>query len=177
MRKMMSFSRVSMLALSSWTTASVSVLAPVAGPLQAQERSRAASSELADAYLRWPLPDGAEEYAAIDGRRLHELVVEQAAIARRYRDQGHPQFWGRITGTSSDAESAEWLADKFRDIGLSDVRLQPFDLVPQWMPQSWEVSVTSGGQTLVVESAQPFYRAPGTSARPRSRLRRFGERG
>lgn len=167
MRKMISFSSETVLLLIALMTASASVLtlAGRSGPLQAQERSRVASSELEDGYLRWPLPEGAEEYAEIDGRRLHELVVEQAEIARRYRDQGHPQFWGRITGTSSDVESAEWLAAKFRDIGLSDVRLQPFDLVPQWMPQSWEVSVTSEGQTLVIESAQPFYRAPGTTAK------------
>ena len=75
--------------------------------------------DLQDSLLRWPLPSGAEAYADIDGRRLHQHVVEQAEISRRYRDRGHPQFWGPITGTSADAESAEWLAAKFREIGLS----------------------------------------------------------
>ena len=64
---------------------------------------------LDDAFLRWPLPPGAERYGAIDGKRMHKDVVEQAQISRRYRDAGHPKFWGRITGTSSDAESARWL--------------------------------------------------------------------
>ena len=36
-------------------------------------------------------------------------------------------------------ESAEWLAAKFKAAGLSDVRIQPLDLEPQWMPQTWEV--------------------------------------
>ena len=27
---------------------------------------------------------------------------EQAEIAERYRDHGHPQFWGRIIGTEAD---------------------------------------------------------------------------
>ncbi|HLE68586.1 MAG TPA: hypothetical protein VJH87_02800, partial [Vicinamibacteria bacterium] len=63
-----------------------------------------------DSLLRWPLPPGAEKYAAIDGKRMHRDVVAQALISRRYRDQVHPKFWGRIIGTSSDAESAEWLA-------------------------------------------------------------------
>jgi len=116
-----------------------------------------------DPLLRWPLPAGAEAYADIDGRRLHRYVVEQADMSRRYRDQGHPQFWGRITGTSADAESAEWLAGKFREIGLSDVRIQPLDLGPQWMAQSWEVSATAGGETFPLDSAQPAYR---TSATP-----------
>ncbi len=83
-------------------------------------------------------------------------------ISRRYRDAGHPKFWGRIIGTSSDTESAEWLAARFRDAGLSEVRIQPFDLAPQWMPQSWEVSVTSGGKTLKMESAQPNYSSVAT---------------
>ena len=61
---------------------------------------------LDDAFLRWPLPAGAERYGAIDGKRMHKDVVEQTQISRRYRDAGHPKFWGRITGTSSDAESA-----------------------------------------------------------------------
>ncbi|MFN8058523.1 MAG: M28 family peptidase [Vicinamibacterales bacterium] len=112
-----------------------------------------------DALIRFPLAPGLERYAGIDGRRMHALVVEQAAISRRYRDQGHPKFWGRITGTSSDAESAEWLAGKFTAAGLSDVRRQALALPPQWMPQRWEVGLDANGRHLVLESAQPAYRA------------------
>jgi hypothetical protein len=114
---------------------------------------------LDDAFLRWPLPAGAERYGAIDGKCMHKDVVEQAQISRRYRDAGHPKFWGRITGTSSDAESAQWLAAKFKATGLSDVRIQPLDLEPQWMPQTWEAVITDGGKTIRIESAQPFYGA------------------
>src|SRR6185503_17960056 len=95
-----------------------------------------------EAFLRWPLPEGAERYAALDGKRMHRDVVEQALISRRYRDNVHPKFWGRITGTSSDQESARWLAAKFETIGMSGVRIQPLDLEPQWMPQTWEMVVT-----------------------------------
>ena len=112
-----------------------------------------------DALLRWPLPAGAERFAAIDGRRMHRDVVEQVLISRRYRDRVHQKFWGRITGTSSDRESADWLAAKFKTAGLSDVRIQPLDLEPQWMPQTWEAVVTGGGKTVRLETAQPFYGA------------------
>ena len=78
---------------------------------------------------------------------MHRDVVEQVLISRRYRDKVHPKFWGRITGTSSDHESAEWLAAKFKSAGLSDVRIQPLDLEPQWMPQTWEAVVTGAGKT------------------------------
>ena len=95
---------------------------------------------------------------------MHRDVVAQALISRRYRDSGHPKFWGRIIGTSSDAESAEWLAQRLRAVGASDVRIQPFDLAPQWMPQAWEVSVAGGGKTLTLDSAQPNYASVATPA-------------
>jgi Peptidase family M28 len=113
--------------------------------------------QLDDAFLRWPLPAGAERYGTINGKRMHKDVVEQAQISRRYRDAGHPKFWGRITGTSSDAESAQWLEAKFKAAGLSDVRIQPLDLEPQWMPQTWDVVVTGTEKTVRIDSAQPFY--------------------
>jgi hypothetical protein len=65
------------------------------------------SSSKTDALLEWPLPPGEQAYARIDGKHLHQYVEEQAAISRRYRDQGHPKFWGRIIGSSADAESAD----------------------------------------------------------------------
>src|SRR5437867_1163894 len=121
--------------------------------------------KLEDAFLQWPLPPRDQAYGAIDGRHLHGYVVDQAAIARRYRDRGHPQFWGRITGTSGDAESAQWLAERFKAGGLSDVRVQPIDLPPQWMPDSWTITATSGDRSLQLDrSAQPAYLSPGTAA-------------
>lgn len=125
---------------------------------QGNEES-AKSSDVQDAFLQWPLPHGAESYAAIDGKHLHHYVVEQAEISHRYRDRVNPQFWGRIIGASSDAESAEWLAEKFRRIGLSDVRIQPFDLAPQWMPQSWTVSIT-GGVASMLGLAEHYAKIP-----------------
>lgn len=115
--------------------------------------------QLDDAFLRWPLPAGAERYATIDGKRMHRDVVEQALISRRYRDTVHPKFWGRITGTSSDHESAEWLAAKFKSAGLSDIKIQPLDLEPQWMPQTWSATLSGAGKTVKLDSAQPFYGA------------------
>ncbi len=149
-------------------TASVVTLAliPTGSMLRAQQPAQippgsrpVGVSVAAEDYLEWPLPANDRAYGAIDGRHLHQYVVEQAEIARRYRDQGHPKFWGRIIGTSSDHESAEWLATKFRSAGLSDVRIQSLDLEPQWMPQTWSVGVTSGGKALSLDSAQPYYGA------------------
>ena len=95
---------------------------------------------LEDGLLRWPVSAADAAYSAIDGRHLHAVVEDFAAIARRYRDAGHPQYWGRIIGTSADEESAAYLVRRFQQIGLTDVRRQPFDLPPQWMPRSWEIT-------------------------------------
>jgi hypothetical protein len=118
---------------------------------------------LGEMFIRFPLPPGQEAYADIDGRHMHQYVVEQANIARRYRDAGHPKFWGRVIGTSADVEDADWLIAKFKTAGLGDVHTQPFDLVPQWFPESWHVTVSGAGKTVTLESAQPDYGAVGTA--------------
>ena len=114
------------------------------------------------AEVGWRLAPSDEKYAAIDGAHLKTYVSEQTAIARRYRDNGHPQFWGRITGTAADTENAEWLMQKMRQIGLADVHEQTFDLPPQWMPRSWNVALTAGGKTVTIDTAQPTYQGVGT---------------
>ena len=111
----------------------------------------------------WRLAPSEQPYGSIDGEHLKGYVEELCAISRRYRDKGH-QFWGRIIGTEADAENAQWMLAKFRQIGLSDVHEQPLDLPPQWMPQSWSVVASANGKTLRLETAQPTYLAVGTPA-------------
>ena len=109
-------------------------------------------------------------------------VVEQANIARRYRDQGHPKFWGRIIGTSADAEDADWMLAKFKAAGLTDVRIAAA------RPRARSGFRSPGSVTLIrrrqdassLESAQPDYATVGTPADgtgPRSGLRRPRQRG
>ncbi|HEX4037592.1 MAG TPA: M28 family peptidase [Acidobacteriaceae bacterium] len=114
-------------------------------------------------YLEWPLPPGDEGYGSIDGRHLKQYVADLVAIPERYRDQGH-QFWGRITGTSADAETQQWLLTKLRAAGLSDVHAQPLDLSPQWIPQSWKITATSGGKSIDLGTAQPAMSTQDTPA-------------
>jgi hypothetical protein len=111
------------------------------------------------AELGWRLAASEQKYGAIDGAHLKQYVSELTAMSRRYRDNGHPQYWGRITGTAADAENAEWLMQKFRQIGLSDVHEQYFDLPPQWMPTSWSVTLTAGAKAVSIDTAQPTYQA------------------
>ena len=128
-----------------------------AAPPRHPSPSGMSQATLDEMLIRFPLPAGQEAYADIDGRRMHQYVIEQANIARRYRDQGHPKFWGRIIGTSADAEAGDWMMAKFKAAGLTDVRIQPLDLVPQWFPQNMGGHARGGGKTMALESAQPNY--------------------
>ncbi len=119
---------------------------------------------LDDALLQWPLSAGDAAYNSIDGRRLHQVVDDFTAISRRYRDAGHPQFWGRIIGTSADDDSAHYLIERFQRMGLTNVRLQSFDLPPQWMPQAWTITATGAGRTVKLDAAQPVYGTSSTTA-------------
>ena len=124
---------------------------------------------LEDSYLRWRLLPTEQAYLSIDGKHLKQYVEDQTAISRRYRDNGHPQFWGRITGTEADAENVQWLLDKFRqDRPFRCVHEQSLDLPPQWVPASWSVAASADGKTVTLESAQPTSTSPGIARkRPR----------
>jgi len=135
-----------------------------ASPPRSPSPANLSLATLQEMFVRFPLPPGQDAYANIDGRHLHQYVVEQANISRRYRDAGHPKFWGRIIGTSADAEDVDWMLARFKAAGLADVRSQSYDLVPQWFPQSWDVTVAGNGKTISLESAQPDYGAVGTSS-------------
>jgi hypothetical protein len=139
---------------------------PPAPPPGAQAAVRGGPAEplykLEDAFLQWPLLPADKAYGAINGHHLHQLVEDQTAISRKYRDQGHPQFWGRVIGSSADEENQQWMLSRFTQMSLTDVHVQSFDLAPQWMPQSWEITATGRGKTLKLEAAQPAYQTAPT---------------
>lgn len=113
-------------------------------------------------YLRL---DGAGNaaYAAIDGERMKRLIAQQAEIAQRYRQEGN-QFWGRIIGTSSDRETADWMMDQLRQTGAENIRLDSIPLPTQWLPQSWGLAVEVDGRATELTSAWPAYGSVGTAA-------------
>jgi len=112
-------------------------------------------------YLRLS-KTGNEAYASIDGERMKGLVEQQAEIAQRYRRAGN-QYWGRIIGTSSDQETANWMLDQLRQSGVENVRLDSIPLPTQWLPQRWQLTVESDGKATELTSAWPAYGSVGTS--------------
>jgi hypothetical protein len=116
--------------------------------------------DLEDAYLEWPLPAADKRYAVIDGHRMKHLAADLTAIARGQKQRG--QFWGRISGTEADLETRRYVEAQFRALGLSQVRVQPLELPPQWRPSSWSIAFTHAGQTTPLRAIFPVARSPGT---------------
>ena len=116
-----------------------------------------------DDYLRWPLPASEQKYAVIDGFRIKRHINDITAFSRRSRDDGN-QYWGRITGTPYDKMTTDYVASEFRRIGLEQVRIQDFDLPPQWFPTSWEVTLAGSAQASPLKSAFPLFNSVGTPA-------------
>ena len=114
-----------------------------------------------DAYLRWPLPPSALQYGRIDGRHLKPYIGDLAAISAKSRNEGN-QWWGRITGARSHVETQQWVAGKFHELGLEQVRQQEFELPPAWYPNSWEAIVPAGGKSIPLATAHPVLRSSGT---------------
>jgi hypothetical protein len=119
--------------------------------------------EFEEGQLRMPLAAGDKAYGAIDGRQLKVAVDDVTGFARDYKAAGH-QYWGRIPGTTADAETAAYVEKKFRAFGLEDVKTQPFDLPAQWFPTSWEISATRGAQSVPLTATFPMAGAPATDA-------------
>src|SRR5689334_18188618 len=89
--------RSTVLAISAATLMLIGYLGSVQGARAVQqEQSSKAPGQPRQDYLEPPLPASDRPYGAIDGKHMWQYVKEQAAIAERYRDHGHSQFWGRI---------------------------------------------------------------------------------
>lgn len=146
-------------------------LVVVAGAISHAQRGRGGQPDPAplrrhpndvnSSYLRMPLPASEQAYARLDGARMKQVVEDFAAISRKSRDEGN-KYWGRIAGTKADVETEQYMARRFRELGLQDVRTQSFDLPPQWFALDWSVGATGSGQTLSFRTAFPSARSPAT---------------
>jgi len=113
--------------------------------------------------LRWPVPAGDQSFATISGAHIKTYLNDLVAVTRSARPAG-AQYWGRITGQPSDATVREWVATNFKQVGLKDVRIDPFDLEkPQWVPSAWDITLAGGAAHKLV-SAHPFRESVATPA-------------
>lgn len=111
-----------------------------------------------DAYIRIPLSDADQRYAAIDGARMKDIVREVADISLANRDD-RTKYWGRIAGTRGEEMAREYVERRFRELGLTDIRDQVFDLPTQWFPAGHDIRVEAGGRTYRFDSMVPALRS------------------
>jgi hypothetical protein len=114
-------------------------------------------------FVRFPLPASEKAYAGIEGEKIKGYLKEVVAISLKSKADGN-KWWGRIAGTQYDHMAEKWVEDKFRALGLQEIRNQPFDLPPQWFTTNWSLTVTGGGKTIKPESAWPTGGSAGTPA-------------
>ena len=119
--------------------------------------------DLESSYPRFPLSSENQAYGRIDGDNMKQFVNEVTAISRKDRDSGN-RYWGRLPGTASDKMVEQFVASKFREWGLQDVRLQSFELPPQWFATDWALTATGSGATLSFKTVYPAQRSASTPA-------------
>jgi hypothetical protein len=132
-------------------------LGPLAGVAQNPRVLLDANGEVLDEafdYMRMPLSAGDQMYGSIDGRRIHDLMSQVVAFSRKSRDDGN-RYWGRISGTEYEVMTADWLRQRFEELGLEGIHRVDFALGPQWMPRDWTVTARGTGATHLFRSAFP----------------------
>lgn len=106
------------------------------------------------------LPESEDPYADIKGDEVYAYLETIVEITRQNRPDGE-RFWGRIAGSAGEVETAEYIANEFRNLGLSDVQLEPVQGKNQWWPTNWEVTLIgdpaygSGTADVTLKSAFP----------------------
>ena len=104
--------------------------------------------------LDWPLAPKNAKYATITAAALKKDTYTISGFSRAYRDSGHPQFWGRLIGTSGHDAMSAWLDGEFRKLGLKMLSVR-LDVAPQIFPEHWTVAVASRKGPLALASAAP----------------------
>jgi hypothetical protein len=106
------------------------------GQRSARDRGAYSSPDFAPLSLR--LPADEDSYSDLDGRDVRRFVADIIDITTANRPDGEA-FWGRIAGSAAERATAQYMAEKFREFGLADARLEPVTGQAQWWPTAWSV--------------------------------------
>jgi Peptidase family M28 len=93
-------------------------------------------------------PDGVIAEGDVPGRELIMGWIGEV-FSQGVRRPGYP----------ADVWAEQWIAERFRDIGLEDVRLEPIPLT-RWEPTEWSLDVVAGGETRSLDCFPVPYAAP-----------------
>jgi hypothetical protein len=92
------------------------------------------------APLSLRLPEAEDAYSDIDGERVHDYIKDIIRITVENRPAGE-KYWGRIAGSVAERATADYVAQQFKDFGLTDVRSEPVQGGAQWWPNDWAVTL------------------------------------
>lgn len=104
-------------------------------------------------------------FAELVGERLHQDLRTLVGFSHQSlasRELNSSQIWGRVSGFPSEAATAAWVAQQFRDAGIAEVREQSLrqdSNASLWLAESWEVRLLAhagagpGSQDVVFDTA------------------------
>lgn len=110
---------------------------------------------------RVAVPPGEEGFVELEGSairgRLREIIEHSHASHAAGR-----LMWGRVSGFPAAAATADWVAARYREAGLSEVEVQSYGASePMWWPRQWEVRLLGDpgengrGGDVILYSAVP----------------------
>lgn len=106
------------------------------------------------------LPARDDPYRGIGGEEIFAYLKDVLRITTEQRVPGE-RFWGRIAGSVAERATAEYMARRFREFGLVDVRTEPVQGQTQWWPVNWSVTLIGdaaygpGSADIALNSAFP----------------------
>ena len=130
--------------------ASVSVLAEAEKPWfgvktpdvreQASMKYRSSYKDPAFPPLSLRLAASQDPYGDIRGEDVHQYLSEIIEVTVANRPEGE-RFWGRIAGSAAEWATADYIAERFRELGLEDVHTEWVQGEEQWWPLEWDVTL------------------------------------
>lgn len=95
--------------------------------------------------------ESTEQYPAIQGDRVFTFLEQLTEFSYDSRDQGDV-LWGRVQGSNAERLATEWVATKFRDWSLQDVKIEQFPLTAgSWRPTSMSLTALNEDGTTRLE--------------------------
>jgi len=102
------------------------------------DRAAYLSPDLAPLPLQFPVDANAEN--DIRGPEIYEHLRNIVEITLQNQSPDE-KYRGRIAGNAAEQATAKYLADRFREYGLADVRTEAVQGGRQWRPDDWQVTL------------------------------------
>ena len=107
---------------------------------QASQRYRSSYIEPAFGPLSLRLAASEDPYGDIQGETVHKYLAQIIDVTVANQPEGE-RFWGRIAGSAAEWATADYIAERFSELGLADVHTEWVQGEGQWWPVEWDVTL------------------------------------